>query len=163
MRRWGGPHRPAHLPGAQRARDRHGAPPGRDRALRDALALAAPLARARGLMKPLLIMSAVLLAACGGNRAVHESLAADATIPQTSYFTGTPLADREGWYGRILREMREPVLSRERRDSLPVYRFLWIPTWYHPVVVRIEAGPNGYRLTSKSLSGAGGYDPGSLN
>lgn len=43
----------------------------------------------------------------------------------------------------------------------PVYRFLWLRTFHHPVVVRVEKRKDGMHLFAVELDGAGGYEPGS--
>lgn len=60
------------------------------------------------------------------------------------------------WYGKHLRAMNERSLL-DNWDS-EVYRFLWLRTFDHPVVVRVQR--NGLNLVSVELNGAGGYEPG---
>jgi hypothetical protein len=66
------------------------------------------------------------------------------------------------WYSGNLRAMGEPSLwqrSRKARDAT-VYRLLWLPSFHHPVCVRIDRAAEGARLHVKVLDGAGGYAPG---
>ncbi len=69
------------------------------------------------------------------------------------------------WYSRHLAAAKESSLYRQARGRSPAatLRFTWLPTFTHPVVVRVEwnAGRHG-RLVAKQLSGAGGYDPGTI-
>ena len=81
---------------------------------------------------------------------------------EPGFFAGTPLADREAWYGKQLRAMNEQRLCADSSYILESYRFTWIPSFHPAVVVRIDLTPTGYRLTGKILTGAGGYEPGSL-
>jgi len=47
--------------------------------------------------------------------------------------------------------------------KVEVYRFLWLPTFDHPVVVRVVlSGDDGCEIVVKVLSGQGGYEPGHL-
>jgi len=65
---------------------------------------------------------------------------------------------RREWYSHYLRAMGEPCLQCVSR--YPVYRFLWLRTFHHPVVVRIEKRKDGMHLFAVELDGAGGYEPG---
>ena len=78
------------------------------------------------------------------------------------FFSGTLLESREDWYGRQLRATGESQLCQGGDQAATVYRLTWIPSFHPSVTVRIVAGTNGYVLTAKILSGAGGYEPGSV-
>ncbi|HEV8592464.1 MAG TPA: hypothetical protein VGQ55_10205, partial [Pyrinomonadaceae bacterium] len=56
----------------------------------------------------------------------------------------------------------ERSLLDESADGAEKYRFLWLPTFHHPIYVRIENGHGGIRLSTKELDGAGGYEPGKV-
>ena len=77
-------------------------------------------------------------------------------------FAGTELADRDGWYGAQLRALRERGLCADGNVASDRFRFSWIPTFHPSVVVLAERTPSGPRLTAKILSGAGGYEPGTV-
>jgi hypothetical protein len=68
------------------------------------------------------------------------------------------------WYSHALSIAGEPSLFLESKRPTPgarSLRFTWLPSFHHPVIVRIETAPSGQaRLLAASLSGAGGYDPG---
>jgi hypothetical protein len=66
------------------------------------------------------------------------------------------------WYSQHLRAMYEPSLSCGLRDDEEVYRFLWLPTFQHPVAVRITRTHDGATLDVTELTGAGGYEPGTV-
>ncbi len=68
------------------------------------------------------------------------------------------------WYSDQLRALEEPSLIEEAKDpSLQSYRFLWLRTFHHPVVVRLDITADGTgKLTVKIADGAGGYKPGKL-
>jgi hypothetical protein len=99
-------------------------------------------------------------------------LVADPTLSsQEPYFPKGALSDnarsdqfRLDWYSKDLRALQEPSLLRLASDtSLESYRFLWLRTFHHPVVVRLDLAPDGTgQLTTKVSSGAGGYDPGRI-
>jgi hypothetical protein len=65
------------------------------------------------------------------------------------------------WYSKMLFAMKEPVLSNYKGPK-EIYRFTWLRTFHHPVVVRLEKQNNIIRLFSKVCNGAGGYEPGQL-
>lgn len=68
----------------------------------------------------------------------------------------------EEWYGKHLRVMRETSLLDNKNEDLEVYRFLWLRTFHHPVMVRIERDGYSFNLRSIELNGAGGYEPGRI-
>src|SRR6266513_5488624 len=68
------------------------------------------------------------------------------------------------WYLKHLKALAEPsLLHLSKNPALESYRFFWLRTFHHPVIVRVDvrAGDAG-ELTSKVASGKGGYDPGHL-
>lgn len=68
------------------------------------------------------------------------------------------------WYPDHWDAADEPSLYA--RSSAPVaadsstLRFTWLPTFDHPVIVRIERSSKKAHLVAKQLSGQGGYEPG---
>jgi MFS family permease len=68
------------------------------------------------------------------------------------------------WYSEHLAAMGEPSLwMLSRRDSdATIYRLLWLPTFDHPVLVRIERTREGAKLRATVLNGMGGYAPGQI-
>ncbi len=57
----------------------------------------------------------------------------------------------------------QPLWSRAGRDSeTRIYRLLWLPSFHHPVCVRVDHSSQGTRLHARVLDGAGGYDPGQV-
>lgn len=73
-----------------------------------------------------------------------------------------PRSIAERWYSRHLAAMGEPSLYAMRGRHRQAIRFLLLPTWDHPIAIRVERGPGGVTLTRRVLSGQGGYDPGRL-
>jgi hypothetical protein len=72
---------------------------------------------------------------------------------------------RRDWYSTFLSGLGEPSLWRLSKTdpNARVYRFLWLRTFHHPVVVRLILNPDLTGLViSKIGSGAGGYEPGRL-
>ena len=65
------------------------------------------------------------------------------------------------WYSRFLFAMNEPLLYN-RQFNKTIFRFTWLRTFHHPIIVRIEKELNSVFLYWKVSDGAGGYDPGSL-
>jgi hypothetical protein len=69
------------------------------------------------------------------------------------------------WYSGQLKALKEPSLWQMSKESQTkqVYRFLWLRSFHHPVVVRLDVRANGTGiLTTKVADGAGGYPPGRL-
>jgi len=65
-----------------------------------------------------------------------------------------------GTYSAMLHIMKEPSLSCG--DTAPGYRFLWLRTFHHPVAVRLTVRAGHGTLQATELSGAAGYQPGSV-
>jgi hypothetical protein len=67
-------------------------------------------------------------------------------------------------FEKLLAAFHEPDLCRGRiEEHAHSYRFLWIPTFDHPVFMRVDIGGDGNAtLQTKALSGAGGYELGRL-
>jgi hypothetical protein len=68
------------------------------------------------------------------------------------------------WYGKHLRAMNQRSLltGKSNTDDLETYRFIWLRTFHHPVMVEITRGRLEGILRSIETNGAGGYDPGKL-
>ena len=66
------------------------------------------------------------------------------------------------WYSKHLRVMGEPSLSCGQTAEAESYRFTWLRTFNRPVSVRIVRDAVGVRLVAVELTGAGGYDPGTI-
>jgi len=63
-----------------------------------------------------------------------------------------------------LRATREPSLLDIKKDkSALVYRFVWLRTFDHPIVVRLAIDQDGIsKLTAIEMTGQGGYAPGEV-
>jgi hypothetical protein len=79
-----------------------------------------------------------------------------------SMFPVRALADRDAWYGSQLRAGGEGPLCAEASPTDEVYRLAWIPSFHHTVIVRVEKRGSDYSFSAAQLSGAGGYEPGTL-
>jgi hypothetical protein len=69
------------------------------------------------------------------------------------------------WYSDQVIALQEPSLWEASRSSKSsqIYRFLWLPTFNHPVAVRVELAEDGTgTIVAKMSSGSGGYKPGKL-
>lgn len=83
--------------------------------------------------------------------------------PETQYFPKGAISDFEAkWFGAALARMGEPPLPALRSNA-KVYRFTMLPTWGHPVSVRLTLQGGKATIDAKRLSGFGGYDPGNLS
>ena len=77
----------------------------------------------------------------------------------TTYFPGADNFNEE-WYGGQLKALRERPLCCVQLSAARVVRFLWLRSFHHPVVIRLNELPDGrWRMTVKIGSGAGGYAP----
>lgn len=90
---------------------------------------------------------------------------ADPPIPSFNFFPPATIDSfRAQWYGNFLDAMQEPSLwARSTQTRNPSYRFLWLRSFHHPVVIRLEVQPDHIcALTVKVGLGSGGFDPGML-
>jgi hypothetical protein len=71
---------------------------------------------------------------------------------------------RSGWYSKHLKALEEPsLLQKSKGSSAESYRFVWLRTFHHPIIVRVDVRADGSaELTTKVSNGAGGYEPGKL-
>ena len=58
--------------------------------------------------------------------------------------------------------MHEPILKNTTIDG-SIYRFTWLRTFHHPIVIRIINVQDNITLISKTMSGQSGFDLGRLN
>lgn len=66
------------------------------------------------------------------------------------------------WYGKHLSAMKQESLLDTSDENKEVYRFLWLRTFDHPVFVRAERDGYSFKMVSRELDGAGGYEPGKI-
>lgn len=69
-------------------------------------------------------------------------------------------ADKQ--YQNTLSVFRESQIASAPNASAEVYRIFIIPTFYHPLSIRVEKSGSDYLLVAKRLSGQGGYGWGTL-
>jgi hypothetical protein len=67
------------------------------------------------------------------------------------------------WYTGQLAAAGEPVISPTGSDRREVLRFSWIPTFDPTLTVRVVRKGPKVTMVAKRLSGAGGYQPGTLD
>jgi hypothetical protein len=65
-------------------------------------------------------------------------------------------------YQRTLSVFREPQIVSTPNPNAEIYRIFVVPTFYHPLSIRVEKNGNEYILVAKRLSGRGGYGWGML-
>jgi hypothetical protein len=112
------------------------------------------------------IAAAVIL----GGPALGVAISAlDADRPPSSYFANQTLDPNEDssrfqneWYSKHLAAMNEPVFSKVayKDREAAVYRWLWLPSFKHPICVRITRKRDRAELRLIVLDGLGGYEPG---
>jgi len=92
-------------------------------------------------------------------------------VAQAPYFPKGAFSDdsngdrfKAEWYSTHLKALNEPsLLQFASKPSLESYRFVWLRTFHHPVVVRLDIRADGVgELTAKVSNGAGGYKPGQI-
>jgi len=69
----------------------------------------------------------------------------------------------DDWYGKHLRAMREKSLLDISDKNTETYRFLWLRTFHHPIAVTAIREGYSFRMVSRELDGAGGYEPGKMH
>jgi hypothetical protein len=70
---------------------------------------------------------------------------------------------KDYWYAMYLTALRERPLCCNSSGSAEVYRFTWLRTFHHPVVISLEHDLKGrWLMHTKVSNGAGGYEPGIL-
>jgi hypothetical protein len=68
------------------------------------------------------------------------------------------------WYATHLRAFKEPSLRSPPKEQQELYRFTMLPTFHHPLSVRLVVAPDGSATAvAKRLTGKGGYEPGHLD
>jgi hypothetical protein len=94
-----------------------------------------------------------------------------AAFAQEPYFPQGVLEDnaqgdsfRSSWYSKHLKAFEEPsLLQKSKGSSAQSYRFVWLRTFHHPIILRVDVRADGSaELTTKVSNGAGGYEPGKL-
>jgi hypothetical protein len=67
-------------------------------------------------------------------------------------------------HSKQLRALKEPFLGKlPCENGGQTYRFVWLRTFHHPTVIRVEISADGTGLIrTKVSSGQGGYEPGHL-
>jgi hypothetical protein len=67
---------------------------------------------------------------------------------------------QDSWFGAQLFGLQEPPLIGRSHYDEPVYRFTLLPSFGHPVVVRVSIHQNGTAtVVTRVGKGAGGYGP----
>lgn len=65
------------------------------------------------------------------------------------------------WYGKFLKAVNErSLLGTQNSDDLETYRFIWLRTFHHPIVVSVTRQGFIFKLVSQETDGVGGYEPG---
>jgi hypothetical protein len=65
------------------------------------------------------------------------------------------------WYNSNLAAMNEPSIGF-KNDCEKCYRFIWLRTFHHPIIVSFFKYPENAKITWKILDGLGGYYPGKI-
>jgi hypothetical protein len=80
-----------------------------------------------------------------------------ADLKQSRYANGKM---QEIWFGSQLSGLREPPLIKRFRNDEPVYRLTLLPSFSHPIAIRVTIHPGGTAtVVTRVGKGAGGYAP----
>src|SRR5262245_22610789 len=71
-------------------------------------------------------------------------------------------ASLASWYSSFLRGMSEVPLHPPAPDSPTTYRFLHLPSFTHPSVVRVTEGGGVWQVSGKLTDGQGGFSVGNV-
>lgn len=84
------------------------------------------------------------------------------TVPGPYFPPGTFDGFVTDWYSRAMWRLgEESLLPLVADPAAEVYRFTWLRTFHHPVVIQVAVRTNRTAdLVVRIASGAGGYDPG---
>jgi hypothetical protein len=113
----------------------------------------------------------ILLAACRFAILLASLLALSGRSVGQQYFPESTFDDQKKsndfiveWYSQQLKALQEPSLwEMSKSIKGQVYRFLWLRSFHHPVVVRLNVNDDGTgTLVTKVGDGQGGYPPGRL-
>jgi hypothetical protein len=74
---------------------------------------------------------------------------------------------QERWFSQHLAAAKEPSIylaaQRAAPPGLSTFRFTWLRSFHTPVFIRVHVTGDGkYHMVAKELSGAGGYQPGTM-
>ncbi len=85
-------------------------------------------------------------------------------FPDKTFAGGYEGADvfMNDWYGKPLKASNEKSLLETLDKDLEIYRFTWLRTFHHPIIVRLEKQKNEVKVIFKELNGAGGYEMGKI-
>jgi hypothetical protein len=65
------------------------------------------------------------------------------------------------WYSLVLFFFGEPILCNYRGNK-EIYRFTWLRTFHHPVIIRVERSGEMITICTKVSDGKGGYGLGEI-
>ena len=103
------------------------------------------------------------IAVSGGHNLAHTPH--DGLLPIGAFEPNDARLDQfvRNWYGEQLAAMNEPRLGMWVDSSdVEAIRFLWLRSFHHPVAVRAIRRGMSYSLVAVELTGAGGYEPGTI-
>lgn len=115
-----------------------------------------------------LLLGVLLLAACAHGDKLVKAPECAALLPTSDYYPVGALDPTDGradqfdreWFSAHLTAMGEsPIMCN---DAVTEYRFLWLRTFHHPVVIRATIADHRATLHAVELDGKGGYEPGQM-
>ncbi|MDG2207028.1 MAG: hypothetical protein P8K78_03905 [Pirellulales bacterium] len=109
------------------------------------------------LCKQMCVLAIIVLNGCDA-QSPSDVILPSATLPQSDQKRDPEFFSRmDRWYAIHLAAMKEPLLStNEWGSNSDLFRFLYLPSFDHPIVIRIEKTGDEVTLVSKRLSGKGG-------
>lgn len=80
------------------------------------------------------------------------------SVKERPWFARWPSGSREALGAGSPLSLSDTADDREAA----AYRFVWVPTFHHPVSVRVDRNGRAVRLRARVLDGMGGYEPGQI-
>lgn len=127
-----------------------------------------PPFRMTGRTRLMLLLGVMLLAACAHGGKPGKATECAAPLPTSGYYPVGALDPSNGsadqfyrqWFNIHLGAMGESPITCN--DAATEYRFLWLRTFHHPVVIRVAIADHQATLHAVELDGKGGYEPGKV-
>jgi hypothetical protein len=121
-------------------------------------ALRQPKIQMNGIALIIAVLMSLLSSSAWAAEQVCPALSSDHYCFRSGTFDKKDERDRQ-WYSKHLRAMNQPSMWCGNEPDTE-YRFTWLRTFHHPVVVRVTNTGNVTRIEAVELNGAGGYSPG---
>ena len=99
-------------------------------------------------------LSLFVIGGCATKRPTHSAGPVESVFPPGTF---SPFLTQ--WYSKQLRGLGEGLLQL---DGAETYRFTWLRSFHHPILIRVVRDRPGATLVVREADGAGGYEPGQV-